>query len=1122
MIAAFKSYFRAFVCLLALFGAMLFADRAAAQSAADASRIAATLQPESRAVIERLSGLHEMPDGIWKMHTGDLAHGEAVNLDESGWEAIVKGTKAPNEAVWFRQTYQVPETLNGYDLTGARVWFQFHASANGPMPEILYFNGRRVAMGDDLEPVVLFDQAKPGDKVTVAIKLLHTVDTKNFKGASLDVEFQESRPNPEDMREEFLSAALLIPSLAPPSDLSHAEKMATLNGAIQTADLKALDAHDQSKFDASLKASLVKLQALEPLLQKATFHLTGNSHIDAAWLWPWTETVDVVKRTFGTALQLIYEYPSYTYTQSAAAYNEWIADKYPEMNAEIARRIKEGRWEIVGGMWVEPDLNMPDGESLVRQLLVGKRWYKQAYGVDVRIGWNPDSFGYTWQLPQIYRKSGVDYFVTQKMTWNDTNQLPFKLFWWESPDGSKVLAYFPHDYGNEDLSPVRLSADLAAARTRATGMTDMMDLYGIGDHGGGPTRAVLDQGFHWSMPSIPPKIAPNMQFGTAQTWFSTVEKQIAPESQVWDYQSIAKGYAPPPAPANPGMVGIPTWKSELYFEYHRGVMTTQANHKRNMRESEEQVLNAERWSSLAWLYGCAYPGKELTEDWKKVLFNQFHDLAAGAGIGIIYKDAQKDYDVVRWSTNEISSGALESVIDQIDTRLKRLDNAQSVVVFNPLGWQRDGIVHLSIPVEGDQDGRTFLVIGNNEIVNVDHLNWNSTAHRAEIDFSVHHLPAMGYATYHIGIATQVAEKQAVAPPIGPVISSTSVLSLQYGSLKLDVDAVTGCITSLIESKSGTDLLDHGKCGNQLQFFKDTPKDYDAWNIDPGTLDVPPATIAKADTVELVGKDAIRVTSHWQNSKFVQTIRLQGVLIDIDNEIDWHESHVLLKAAFPLAVSGPFATYEIPYGTIERPTTRNNSWEKAQFEVPAMRWADLGDGKHGLSVLNQTKYGYDAAGNVLRLTLLRSPKWPDAEADMGHHHFHYALYPHAGTWKDALTVRHGYEYNYPLTAVVTTAHPGSLPAQHSFASVTPENVVLTAVKKAEDAKGLIFRVYEWAGKESIAEFHVPPGATGAAVTNLMETPEGSPLAVTGDVVKAPIHPYEILTIRVDYPNGGAKE
>ena len=437
----------------------------AAKVAAEVARVAGNLPPESRAVIQRLISLRELPVVAWKMHPGDLAHGEAVNVDESSWQAIKPEGKAPNDAVWFRQTFVVPDTLNGYDLTGARVWFQFHAEANGPMPEILYFNGRRVAMGDDLEPVVLFDQAKPGDKVTVAVKVLHTVDVKTIRGATLRVEFPESRPNPDDLRVEFLSAALLVPSLAP----GDASPMATLNGAITTVDLKALDAHDQARFDASLKASHSKLEALTPLLQTATLHLTGNSHIDAAWLWPWTEAVDVVKRTFGTALQLMYEYPQYTYTQSAAAYNEWLAQKYPDMNAEIARRIKEGRWEIVGGMWVEPDLNMPDGESLVRQLLVGKRWYKQAYGVDVRIGWNPDSFGYTWQLPQIYKKSGVDYFVTQKMTCNDTNQLPFKLFWWESPDGSKVLSYFPHDYGNNDLNPVRLSEDLATARTKATG-----------------------------------------------------------------------------------------------------------------------------------------------------------------------------------------------------------------------------------------------------------------------------------------------------------------------------------------------------------------------------------------------------------------------------------------------------------------------------------------------------------------------------------------------------------------------------------------------------------------------------------------------------------------------------
>jgi alpha-mannosidase len=344
--------------------------------------------------------------------------------------------------------------------------------------------------------------------------------------------------------------------------------------------------------------------------------------------------------------------------------------------------------------------------------------------------------------------------------------------------------------------------------------------------------------------------------------------------------------------------------------------------------------------------------------------------------------------------------------------------------------------------------------------------------------------------------------------------------LQNGpdGLSIRVDAVNGCIKSIYDPKTKYESIAPGGCANELQAFKDTPKDYDAWNIDPGTLDQAPTLISTADKVELIGTAghrAVRVTRTWQSSKFVQTISLDGDQVDIDNDFDWHESHVLLKAAFPLAATSDFATYEIPYGEIERPTTRNNSWEKAQFEVPAMRWADLGDGKHGLSILNKDKYGYDAAGNTLRLTLLRSPKWPDPDADMGRHHFQYALYPHAGTWKDALTVRHGWEYDYPLQAVVTTAHAGSLPAEHSFASVTPDNVVLTAVKKAEDANGLIFRVYEWAGKSGTVEFHVPPGATGATVTNLMETPEGSPLEVAGDVVKAPIHPYEILTVRVNY-------
>jgi alpha-mannosidase len=1107
-------------------------DRMEAQTAAQAAQIAATLPAESRAVIERLSGLRELPDGAWKIHAGDLAHGEAVNIDESDWQPIVNGAKAPKDAVWFHQTYQIPATLNGYDLSGARIWFQFHATANGPMPEILYFNGRRVAMGDDLEPVVLFDNAKPGDKVTVAVKLLHTVDDKNFKGATLKIDFAENRPNPEDLREEFLSAALLVPALAP----NDSEKMDTLNAAIRAVSVASLDHANSSssitksemqfEFDMSLKNARTILETLRLLLQQATYHLTGNSHIDAAWLWPWTETVDVVKRTFGTALQLMYEYPEYTYTQSAAAYNDWIADKYPDMNAEIARRIKEGRWEIVGGMWVEPDLNMPDGESLVRQLLVGKRWYKQAYGVDVRIGWNPDSFGYTWQLPQIYKKSGIDYFVTQKMAWCDTNQLPFKFFWWESPDGSKVLTYFPHDYANDNLNPVRLARDFTIAQKQAAELPGIMDLYGIGDHGGGPTRAILDEGFHWEQPSAngTSHVTPKIEFGTAQSYFSALEKQIVADSPVWNYQSIAKGYTPPPAV--PGKVNIPTWKSELYFEYHRGVMTTQANHKRNMREAEVEVLNAEKISSIAWLYGSKYPAAELTEDWKKVLFNQFHDLAAGSGIGQIYKDAQKDYDVVRWSTNEISSDSLETVAERIDTHSKE-SNTIPVIVFNPLGWARPGEITIRVRMAKQIGDAVKVIPSIDDSILTSVIGSDPSTGIADVNIQVSNVPAFGYELLSL-IDTKT--DFVVLPPTEEDEFASGGLTIQNEFTRLVVDSKTGCITSLFDKKANYEMLAHGGCGNQLQAFRDTPKQYDAWNVDPGTLDQKPDVINEVSWIGFVDNAtwlrSIRVERAWQNSKFVQTISLEGDQIDIDNEIDWHESHVLLKAAFPLAASGPFATYEIPYGTIDRPTTRNNSWEQAQFEVPAMRWADLSgpgpDGKvHGLSILNQNKYGYDAVGNVLRLTLLRSPKWPDAEADMGHHHFHYALYPHAGTWKDALTVRHGYEYNYPLIAVVTTAHPGTLPASHSFASVEPENVVLTAVKKAEDTNGLIFRVYEWAGKETTAEFHVPPGATSATVTNLMETPEGSQLAVVDDVVKAPIHPYEILTIRVDYPTcGGA--
>jgi alpha-mannosidase len=1112
----------------AFMGTLLFSGLAAGQRRGNPyAGAGSSLGPTAQSVISRLASLGSLPDGAWKMHLGDLPHGEAVNLDNSGWQTATAGARSPDEAVWFRRTIEVPDSLHGYDLTGARIWFQFRDTAHGPITQIIYVNGRRVAMGEDLEPIVLFDDAHPGEKAVVAVKMLESVGAKTFRGATMKIDFAANRPDPDDLRQEFLSAAVLLPALAP----GDAAKESTLEGAIKSVDVGALDtsaagdaetrARAQTLFGASLKTAQGKLDALRPLLQQATFHLTGNSHIDAAWLWPWTETVDVVHRTFGTALQLMNEYPDYTYTQSAAQYNEWMAEKYPELNDEIKKRIKEGRWEVVGGMWVEPDLNLPSGESQVRQLLVGKRWYEKNYGVEVRIGWNPDSFGYNWQLPQIYKKSGVDYFVTQKMSWNDTNQLPLKLFWWESPDGSKVLTYFPHGYGNRDLGPVRLSENLTQALKFSPGLTDMMDLYGVGDHGGGPTRAMLDQGFHWAdQTASGDGVTPKYQFETALPYFTKIEKEIAPESPTWNYQSIAKGYTPPPAV--PGKISIPTWDSELYLEYHRGVYTTQANHKRNMRRAEEEMLDTEKWASLAWLDGNGYPGSQLTEDWKKVLFNQFHDLAAGSGIGVIYKDAQQDYDWVRMSTDGISRRALQTVSEHIDTRTKGSDMVP-VVIYNPLAWARSGEVVAHVQLPATSTAKVYRLVGQtgdaaHSVATV--VRRDAQTGEVTLDVPASDVPALGYKVVWVDYAPRATATE----PRATESDSGDAFRLENATLRVVIDRKTGCITSLYDKRAGFETLAPGSCGNELETYKDLPKQYDAWNIDPGTYDQTPTLLTSADSVAAAGPYAVRVARTWQNSKFVQTISLEpdADYVDVDNRIDWHERHVLLKAAFTLAATSPFATYEIPYGAIERPTTRNNSWEKAQFEVPAQRWADLGDGKQGFSLLNKDKYGYDAVGNELRLTLLRSPTYPDPEADQGRQHFHYALYPHAGTWKDALTVRHGFEYNYPLRALVTTEHAGSLPAEHSFVSVSPDNVVLTAVKKAEDAKGLVFRAYEWAGKDATAEFHVPPGATGATVTNLMEKPEGDALTVTDGMVKVPIHPYEILTVRVDYPEGGPKE
>jgi alpha-mannosidase len=799
-----------------------------------------------------------------------------------------------------------------------------------------------------------------------------------------------------------------------------------------------------------------------------------------------------VRNTFQSVLDLMREYPDFKFTMSSARAYEWMQEKYPDLFQQIEKRVKQGRWEIIGGMWVEPDLNMPDGESLVRQILVGKRYFQKNFGVDVKIGWNPDSFGYNYQLPQIYKRSGMDYFVTQKLLWaHEFTTFPYKLFWWQSPDGSRLLTYFPHDYaGGIDAEP--LATDLSIWMPSIYGKSlpdkpEMMHLYGVGDHGGGPTRIMLD---HAKQLMAADAVYPKLEFSFARDFFSDLEKKL-PSMQV------------------------PTWDDELYFAYHRGVFTTQAETKRRIRRAEETVLNAEKFASLASLYGRPYPqdGMELT--WKNLLFDHFHDIMPGSGIAVNYLDAKRNLENVDRAANDVTTRSLREIAAHINTQ----GEGVPVIIFNSLSWRRTEVteVEAQLPTSAQQIG---VVDSSGKPAESQLLSLDADTHRARF-LLLSTTPAFGYRTYFVRAAT-------TAPAVHSLLKA-SFDTLENEFLRVKIDPQTGCMSSLFDKRSGTESLapaetDTGgpktsTCGNLLQTFVDKPKQWDAWNID-ADFEKQHWDLDKADAVKLVESGPLRaiiqVKNHFQNSTFVRDIILYAGVprVDVQMQADWHEKHILLKVAFPLSAHSDKAAYEIPFGSVERPTTRNTPAEQAQFEVPAQRWADISDAKHGFSLLNDCKYGYDAKGNVLRLSLLRSPEWPDPHADEGHHEFTYSLYPHAGGWKEALTIRRGYELNYKLISLPLEKHEGSLAAEHSFLQVQPDNVIVTALKKAEDENVLIVRFYEWAGKDSEVTLQLPPGAESAAETDLMEKSIAS-ASLRNNEVTVHTKPYEIKTIKVQF-------
>jgi alpha-mannosidase len=1042
-------------------------------------------QEKYPAQMTRLQAMTMLPIDEWRFHDADVPHGEDPSLDDSNWKATLlsyseRRGNDPNpgpEQGWYRATIEVPHTVGGSDIAGSRLELALRFSTDGRV----FVNGGLVAQGDGraLDPILLTNKAVAGQKFQIAIKVPFHEQQGRFLGARILVD-NPSQTDPGFLRTEIQTAEAAISGF--PEGKQEREQQ--LDKAVNDIDFAALDKHDQSAFTQSLEKAQNDLQPINAWMKQFTVRLVGNAHIDMAWLWPESETVGVVRDTFNTALQLMNEYPGFTYTQSSVQDYQWLHDRYPAEFREIQKRVKEGRWELVGGMWVEPDLNMPDGESLVRQILIGNRFFKQQFGRETNIGWNPDTFGYSWQLPQIYKRSGFDTFVTQKMSWNETTVFPYKLFWWQSPDGSKVLTYFPHTY-NGTTEPVGLANDIATYAP-STHFPQIMQLYGVGDHGGGPTRQELDEAVRLENPST---VFPKAEFSTARSFFDDVEKSL-----------------------NSGGLKLPTWNSELYLEYHRGCYTTQSETKKQIRHNEEQLENAEKFAGLSFVtVKNPYSNTQFEGIWKKVLFDDFHDIMPGSGVGNNYVEALRNLNEASLESGEILDGSLNSLTANIDTR----GAGDPFVIFNPLSWDRTEPVTVDVhtPAQGlqleatDATGKPLL----SQVVSVD-----GATHRTRLQVMVKEVPSLGYAVIHVAPVAHV-----------PTVVSTLKVegtTIENEFFKVKIDPTTGCVTSLVSKPDHKEAVAPGGCGNLLQTFVDLPAKQDAWEIDfsgkSWDLKQPEEVKVAENGPE---RAVVRITNKFQSSDFVRELIVQpGVpRIDVHTKVNWHESHILLKVGFPVNVQATKATFEIPYGTIDRPTTRNTPAEKAQFEVPAERWGDISDANQGFSLLNASKYGYDAVGNVIRLSLLRSPTMPAPDgriADQGYHEFTYALYPHGGDWKAGGAMRQGWELNFPLKGVEVQTHSGSWPQKRSFVEVEPANVIVTALKKAEDSDDLIFRFYEFEGKSANVKFHLPEAAASAAETDMMEKHQGPiTLQQQGRELTLPAGPHEIKTIAVSFPS-----
>ncbi|HEX3077948.1 MAG TPA: alpha-mannosidase, partial [Lachnospiraceae bacterium] len=787
----------------------------------------------------------------------------------------------------------------------------------------------------------------------------------------------------------------------------------------------------------------------------------GHTHIDVAWWWTVEQTREKVGRSFATVLKLMEEYPNYKFMSSQPQLYYFLKERYPELFERVKEAVKQKRWEAEGGMWVEADCNLTSGESLVRQFLHGKRFFREEFGVDNKILWLPDVFGYSGALPQIMRKSGIEYFMTTKLAWNQFNKMPYDTLYWKGIDGSKIFTHL--------ITTLGVGQDAANFFTTYNGMlhpdaimggweryqnkeinNDILISYGYGDGGGGPTREMLETSIRMEKGV---KGIPKVRQEFSRTYFDELRERVD------------------------GNKRLPVWEGEFYFEYHRGTYTSMARNKRSNRKSELMMMDLELLSVLA-KDRVAYPSEKIDAMWKTMLINQFHDILPGSSIHEVYEVTRKEYEALS-----------EQGKAMIEERLHTLtEEGDGITVYNTLGFARNDVVLLPIDTAdalADEEGNIYPVQNTTE---------GSVVYLKGI-------PSKGSATFRKVESGKVRN---------PFTITNGVLDTPFYRIVVDED---GLFSSIYDKDNDREIVQQDRKANLMVMHEDKPIYFDNWDIDIYYTEKS-WPLTKADRVEWTEFGPVRATleveRHMSSSTVKQKIHFyaDSRRIDFDTYVDWKEHQHLLKVYFPVDVHTDEATFDIQFGNLTRKVHTNTSWEVARFESCGHKWIDLSEGHYGVSLLNDCKYGHSVKDSNMAITLIKSGIEPNPTTDQEEHYFTYALYPHAEGWRAGNTVQAAYELNQPAYAVM-----GGVPGtRKSFIQVDQKNIIIETVKLAEDKDGVIVRLYESENAKTKTVITLPEGFSTVEECNLMEE-YMEKIPVNNGSITVTVAPYEIKTYRL---------